>query len=67
MRLQSPVDLRNRLVHEYGSIDNAMVLAAVGTMLKLYRAFIEAVEGFLVRSGVSDVRGCVNARQLQTR
>jgi uncharacterized protein YutE (UPF0331/DUF86 family) len=44
--------LRNRIVHEYESIDDAKVLAAIGTMLKRYPQFIEAVEAFLVRSGL---------------
>ena len=44
--------LRNRLVHEYESIDDAKVLRAIGTMLRLYPRFIEAVEAFLARAGV---------------
>jgi uncharacterized protein YutE (UPF0331/DUF86 family) len=44
--------LRNRLVHEYESLDDAKVLAAIGTMSMLYPRFIEAVEAFLGRAGV---------------
>ena len=44
--------LRNRLVHEYETIDDAKVLAAIGTMLTLYPKFMEAVEAFLERAGL---------------
>jgi uncharacterized protein YutE (UPF0331/DUF86 family) len=43
---------RNRLVHEYETIDDAKVLAAIATMLTLYPRFIEAVEAFLERAGL---------------
>ena len=41
--------LRNRLVHEYDTVDDAKVLAAVGTMLDLYPRYIQAIEAELVR------------------
>jgi uncharacterized protein YutE (UPF0331/DUF86 family) len=44
--------LRNRLVHEYETIDDAKVLASIGTMVRLYPQFVEAVEAFLTRSGL---------------
>ncbi|MBI2900189.1 MAG: DUF86 domain-containing protein [Planctomycetes bacterium] len=39
--------LRNRLVHEYDKIDDAKVLASVGTALDLFPRYIAAVERFL--------------------
>lgn len=44
--------LRNRLVHEYEAIDDAKVLTAISTMLRLYPQFIASVEAFLARSGL---------------
>ena len=41
--------LRNRLVHEYDALDDARVLAAVGTMLDLYPRYIQAIESALVK------------------
>ena len=41
--------LRNRLVHEYDALDDAKVLAAVGTILDLYPRYIQAIEVELVR------------------
>jgi uncharacterized protein YutE (UPF0331/DUF86 family) len=41
--------LRNRLVHEYDMIDDAKVLAAVGTALDLYPRYIQAIEAALAR------------------
>ena len=41
--------LRNRLVHEYDALDDAKVLAAVGTILDLYPRYIQAIEAELVR------------------
>jgi len=41
--------LRNRLVHEYDALDDAKVLAAVGTILDLYPRYIQAIEAGLVR------------------
>jgi len=43
--------LRNRLVHEYDAIDDARVLAAIGRALELFPRYIEAIEGYLTRSG----------------
>ena len=44
--------LRNRLVHEYDAIDDAKVLAAVGTMLDLYPRYIQAIESELTTLGL---------------
>ena len=44
--------LRNRLVHEYEAIDDRKVLASIGSMLKLYPQFVDAIEAFLARSGI---------------
>ena len=44
--------LRNRLVHEYDAIDDAKVLAAVGTILDLYPRYIQAIEAELTKLGV---------------
>ena len=44
--------LRNRLVHEYESIDDAKVLRAIGTLLALYPRYVQAVEAFLTKAGL---------------
>ena len=44
--------LRNRLVHEYDAIDDAKVLAAVGTILDLYPHYIQAIESELTTLGL---------------
>ena len=44
--------LRNRLVHEYDAIDDAKVLAAVGTILDLYPRYIQAIESELTTLGL---------------
>ena len=41
--------LRNRLVHEYDALDDAKILAAVGTMLDLYPRYIQAIEAELAK------------------
>ena len=41
--------LRNRLVHEYDTLDDAKVLASVGTLLDLYPRYIQAIEVGLIR------------------
>ena len=51
-QLAPSAGLRNRLVHEYETIDDAKVLAAIGTLLGIYPRFVEAVEAFLTRSGL---------------
>lgn len=44
--------LRNRLVHEYDTLDDAKVLAAVGTMLDLYPRYVQAIEAELTKLGL---------------
>lgn len=44
--------LRNRLVHEYETLDDAKVLPAIGTLLGLYPRYVQAVEVFLVKGGL---------------
>jgi uncharacterized protein YutE (UPF0331/DUF86 family) len=40
---------RSHHVHEYDALDDAKVLAAVGTILDLYPRYIQAIEAELVR------------------
>lgn len=51
-QLAPSAGLRNRLVHEYEAIDDAKVLASIGTILELYPRFVQAVEAFLTKSGL---------------
>ncbi len=44
--------LRNRLVHEYETIDDAKVLASTGTLLELYPRYVQAVEAYLAKAGL---------------
>ena len=44
--------LRNRLVHEYEAIDDAKVLAAIGTLLDLYPRYVQAIEAYLTKAGL---------------
>ena len=44
--------LRNRLVREYESIDDAKVLSSIGVLLTQYPVYVQAVEAYLTRSGV---------------
>ncbi|MGH7675740.1 MAG: type VII toxin-antitoxin system HepT family RNase toxin [Gemmatimonadales bacterium] len=46
-RLAPSAGLRNRLVHEYDAIDDAIVLAAVGQARQDFAAYVQAVERFL--------------------
>jgi uncharacterized protein YutE (UPF0331/DUF86 family) len=39
--------LRNRLVHEYDRIDDAIVLSAVEQTLALYPQYVAAIEAYL--------------------
>jgi uncharacterized protein YutE (UPF0331/DUF86 family) len=51
MALAPSAGLRNRLVHEYDTLDDAKVLAAVGTTLDLYPRYIQAIEAELTKHG----------------
>lgn len=44
--------LRNRLVHEYETIDDAKVMVAIGTLLELYPRYVKAVEAYLTKAGL---------------
>lgn len=44
--------LRNRLVHEYETLEDAKVLAAIGTLLELYPRYVRAVEVYLTKIGL---------------
>lgn len=49
VRIAPSAGLRNRLVHEYDEIDDAIVLLAAGDMLEQYPQFVAQVEAFLSR------------------
>ena len=46
-RLAPAAGLRNRLVHEYDTIDDSIVLDAVGLANHDFGAFVSAIEGYL--------------------
>ena len=46
-QLAPAAGLRNRLVHEYDTIDDSIVLDAVGLANHDFRAFVTAIEGYL--------------------
>lgn len=48
-KLAPSAGLRNRLVHEYDAIDNAMVMESIRSGLVLHRRFVEEIESFLDR------------------
>jgi uncharacterized protein YutE (UPF0331/DUF86 family) len=50
-RLAPSAGLRNRLVHQYDEIDDAIVLRAVGEARRLFGAYVTAVEQFVTASG----------------
>jgi len=50
-RLAPAAGLRNRLVHEYDAIDDALVLRAVADVRREFGAYVGAVEGFLTERG----------------
>ena len=43
--------LRNRLVHEYDQIDDAIILAAIPKARRLFAAYVAAVEQHLATQG----------------
>lgn len=51
-RLAPAAGLRNRLVHEYEEIDDAIVLRAVGQARRSFAAYVAAVERYLAERGV---------------
>lgn len=46
-KLAPSAGLRNRLVHEYDSLDHSRVLEAVHTADSLYPRYIKAIEDYL--------------------
>jgi len=51
-RLAPSAGLRNRLVHEYDAIDDALVLRAVGEARRDFAAFVAAVERYVSGLGL---------------
>ncbi len=51
-RLAPAAGLRNRLVHEYDEIDDAIVLKAVAEARRDFASYVEALERFLVGRGL---------------
>lgn len=51
-RLAPAAGLRNRLVHEYDEIDDAIVLDAVGRARRDFAAYVTAIEQYLAARGV---------------
>jgi uncharacterized protein YutE (UPF0331/DUF86 family) len=51
-QLAPSAGLRNGLVHEYETLDDAKVLASIGTILDLYPRFVQAIEAFLTKAGL---------------
>ncbi len=49
--------LLNRLVHEYDTVDDAKVLGAIATTLELYPRYIQAIEAYLGKAGLSPTPG----------
>lgn len=51
-RLAPSAGLRNRLVHEYDEIDDAIVLRAVGEARRSFADYVSAIERFLAEKGL---------------
>jgi uncharacterized protein YutE (UPF0331/DUF86 family) len=51
-RLAPSAGLRNRLVHEYDTLDDARVLEAIATLLEQYPRYIQAIEAHLGKAGL---------------
>ena len=50
--LAGSAGLRNRLVNEYETIDDARVLDAITTLLETYPRYIQALETYMAKSGL---------------
>lgn len=50
-QLAPAAGLRNRLVHQYDEIDDAVVLRAVGEARRLFTAYVEAIERLVTAEG----------------
>lgn len=44
--------LRNRLVHEYETLEDTKVLQSIRTLLELYPRYVQAVEAYLSKAGL---------------
>jgi uncharacterized protein YutE (UPF0331/DUF86 family) len=51
-KLAPSAGLRNRLVHEYDAIDDAIVLEAVGNARRLLPRYVRALEEYLTKQGL---------------
>lgn len=51
LSLAPSAGLRNRLVHEYESLDDATVLASIGALRTQYPTYVQAVESDLIKTG----------------
>ena len=51
-RLAPSAGLRNRLVHEYETLDDDRVLAAIGALPEQYPRYIQAIEAHLGKAGL---------------
>lgn len=51
-QLAPSAGLRNRLVHEYETIDDRKVLGSIANILELYPRFVQAIDAFLTKSGL---------------
>ncbi|MBI2864002.1 MAG: hypothetical protein HYX94_05520 [Chloroflexi bacterium] len=49
LRLAPSAGLRNRLVHEYDVLGDAIIHASLGEALDLYPQYVEAILSFLAR------------------
>ena len=51
LSLAPSAGLRNRLVHEYESLDDAKVLASIVTLRAEYPSYVQAIESYLSMAG----------------
>jgi uncharacterized protein YutE (UPF0331/DUF86 family) len=51
LSLAPSAGLRNRLVHEHESLDDAKVLASIRTRLAQYPSYVQAIESYLSKAG----------------
>lgn len=50
LNLAPSAGLRNRLVHEYDSIDDSIVYASIAQAISLYTDYVGAIQAFLIKS-----------------
>ena len=51
LSLAPSAGLRNRLVHEYESLDDAKVKASIGALRGQYPCYVQSVESYLIKTG----------------